>query len=372
MNKVLLISPLFYPEKGGSQQYMEEIYGAMIKRHPEISVDVLCYNTTNTKEFEVLRGLNIHRLPSWNILPGQFALSNPFSLLKFLYINRHGYDLIHCSTRFFDSSWWAPIYAKIIGKKIVLTDHCADFPVHSNKLTSWFAKAIDLTIDRIALNFFDKIFVTNKATQKFSEKTFNKSPEIIYGGVDYTIFKPQTEHINTRLKVLFVGRMIDSKGVKILFEIARNFPDVDFIFAGPGPLVEVLKSEVKELNIKNIEILGSMDKQDVARLMQESDILVHPSYHHEGFPNVLTEAGGSKIAVIATDIGGTGEIIINQKTGLLIEPKNSEQLKEALLRLITDKELREKLADGLYKHVRASFEWRKASEQLYLELKTLI
>ncbi len=369
--KILVITPLFYPEIGGSQKYMEEIYATMRDRHSDIEVDILCYNTQKFSEQQFYRGLNVYRVGGVSILPGQFALANPFELIKFLYQKRKDYDLIHCNTRFFDSSWWAPFLAKIIKRKIILTDHCAFHPVSGNPAVSLIARIIDLTIVKFCLNFFDQIFVTNKATQDFYKKVYQKTPKIIYGGTDLATFQKLPKK-SKRLQVIFVGRMIESKGVLQLFEIAKKLTNIDFIFVGPGLLVERLQLIVNREQLGHIKILGGQTKAQVARLMGESDILVNPSFHHEGFPNVLTEAGASKLAVLATDVGGTREIVIDQKTGLLIAKNDPLALQEALNMLIEDKVLRDKLAQQLYNHVVKNFNWEKVSEELYKQIKDLL
>lgn len=366
--KILVISPFFYPHIGGSQQYIEEIYAQMIKNHKDIQIYVLCYNTDKSKSYDKYRGLNIFRISYFNILPGQFALPNPISLFN-LFKTRQ-FDLIHCSTRFFDSSWWGPIYAKIIGKKIILTDHCATFPVHLNRIISLLSKVIDFATSSIFLNFYDQIYSTNQATKKFITNTFHKNSKVIYGGIDFNIFKPKFVKNNQKTTVLFVGRMIPSKGALLLFNLAKKYPNLDFIFAGPGPLIKNLEFEIKDLKLANIKILGPQTKLEVAKLMRKTDILIHPSFHHEGFPNVLTEAGASGLAVIATDVGGSKEIIINNKTGLLIKPNSPADLEDALIKLL-NKTLRDKLAKDLYSHVKKNFDWKKSSELLYREIKKL-
>lgn len=372
MKRILVITPFFYPHVGGSQNYMEELYVSLIQKYPEISVDVLCYNTDGVSKESLHRSLRIYRIPCWTILPDQFCLPKPIPLIRFLFQKRKSYDLIHCSTRFFDSSWWAPLYSKLIGKNIVLTDHCASHPVYKNPIVAIVAKIIDLSIARFCMQFYRRIFVTNKSSQQFIKKTFGFKSRVVYGGVDTSIFKPSKIDKKNRLRIVFVDRMIDSKGVVELFNIARKLSGADFIFAGPGPLAAVLKQQVDELNLKNIHILGSLTHRQVARLLSESDILVHPSYHHEGFPNILTEAGAAKLAVIATDVGGSREIIINNKTGILIPPQDQKALEEGIRTLIKNRDLKEKIRRSLYQHVIKHFSWDKASQQLYKEIKCLL
>lgn len=392
MKNILVITPFFYPHIGGSQQYMEDIYACLVKKYPQIKVNVLCYKTVKGSKGEYYRGMKIYRISCFNVLTGQFCLPNPSSLINFILKNWKAYDLIHCSTRFFDSSWWAPVLAKLTGKKIILTDHCAARPNHENPIINFVSKVLDQVVSGFFLRFYNQVFVTNKATQKFLKETFKIESKVIYGGVNTEIFKPilfrhsgksceagciqnlkrngswTSQDDNGRLQILYSARMIPSKGAMELFEAAKGIKNADFIFAGPGPLVDVLRKKIERDNLYHIKIMGGLEKRGVAKLLSKSDIFVHPSFHHEGFPNALIEAGASRIAVIATDVGGSGEIIINGKTGILVKPKDIFALRRAISKLIKNRALRLELSKNLYKHILSNFTWEKTSEELYAEI----
>lgn len=365
MKRILVITPFFYPHIGGSEKYMEELYAYIKKENAQISIDVLCYNTNHVNEKENYRGLNVFRIPCFVLLPDQFCLPKPMPLLKFLYRNKD-YDLIHCSTRFFDSSWWAPIFAKLTGKKIVLTDHCAYHPVHKNPILSWLAKLVDLSVSRFFLNFYDEVYTESKSTKKFLKQVFNIESKVAYPGLEGNKYSVKPK--KGRLKIVFIGRLIESKGVKNLFDIAIKSPKAKFIFAGPGPLFEELKNRIKKGKIKNISVLGQISYYRVRKLLESSDIFVYPSFHSEGLPLSLMEAGASGIAVLATDVGGIGEIIIHNKTGILVKPKDEEDFKDSLQRLIEDKSLRLKLGKNLQEFVYKNFSWQKAAALVIKEL----
>lgn len=367
--RILVITPFFYPQVGGSQQFMEDIYANLIKRHPAFRVDVLCYNTKNQASLTMHGRLSIYRIPCWDVLPGQFVLPKPLALIRFLFAKRHEYDTIHCSTRFFDSSWWAPLYAKLFKKKIILTDHCANHPIHNSKFVNAIAKIIDSTIVRWSLVLYDEIYVTNKAAKQFMRKFFGLNPKVMYGGVDTTIFKPlKNKKNNKRIKVIFAGRMIKSKGIVEIFSVAKILKDLDFILVGDGSMVDVINRKISSEKLENIRVLGNLNKRKLAKVLASSDIFIHPSYHHEGFPNALLEAGACKLSVIATNVGGTKEIITHQKTGILIKTKNTEQLKNYLKKLSSNSNLRKKLSCNLYKKIMENFTWNNLSKKLYYEL----
>lgn len=369
MKHILIVTPFFYPHVGGSQQYMEDMYATILASHKDIAADVLCYNTSGGAAKETYKGMSVYRVPCWNVLPGQFVLPHPVPLLRFLLEHRDDYDLVHASTRFFESSWWVPLYARCIGKKCILTDHCASHPVHEKLWVSVLVRIIDRYFVQFPILGYRRIYATNHAAQSYLWKTYKVFSQVIYGGVNTKIFKPAKQKNHKKLRVLFAGRMIPSKGATMLFSLTEQFPKVEFFFAGPGKLVETFQAELAGKKRKNVHILGSQSKQQIAKLLQSADIFVHPSFHHEGFPNALLEAGASRVAVIATDVGGSKEIIINGKTGLLIPFRDKKALSKALKTLLESKKKREMLAENLYKFVRKQFSLEKVSEQLYEEIK---
>jgi glycosyltransferase involved in cell wall biosynthesis len=367
MKKILAITPFFYPHIGGSEGYMEGLYAYLKQKQPQIQVDVLCYNTDKAKEKEVYRGLNIYRIPCWTILPGQFCLPKPVPLFKFLKSNK-SYDLIHCSTRFFDSSWWAPLYAKLTKTKIVLTDHCAYHPTSGKGFVRLAVRLVEATIVRFSLNFYDQIYVQNKKTGEFLKNTFGINSKLAYPGLDFRSGSFIVKN-NQKINVVYVGRMIPSKGVETLFQIAAKTPKANFFFAGEGELAESLKKRVKENKFGNISILGSLSKAEVLKLLKSADIFAYPSWHSEGLPMALLEAGAMGIAVLATDSGATSELIKDGQTGVLVQKNDSRAFRQALDGLLKDRNLREKLGRDLQKFTLENFSWENAASLVLQNLQ---
>ena len=365
MKKILVITPFFYPHIGGSERYMEELYIFLREKHPEIAVDVLCYNTNQVLIKENYQGITIYRIPCLNILKDQFSLPNPLALLQFLFKNKNQYDVIHVSTRFFDSSWWAPIYAKLTKTRVILTDHCAYYPTTENPFINLVVRLVENTIVRLSLHFYDAIFAETNTTKRFLKQTFGINSEVAYPGLSANLQHPRAEF--KKVTVVYVGRMIKSKGVEFLFDIARENPAVNFIFAGPGALVKSLKNQVRVENLRNITILGAISKTEVSKLLETVDIFVYPSWHSEGLPMALLEAGEMGVAVVATDTGAISELIDSER-GILVELKDNEAFKEGLRRLIEDKDLRLKLGKNLQEFTLQNFTWDKAASLVLEQL----
>lgn len=351
---------------------MEELYVHLMNIDPSIVVDVICYNTDGARVTERYRGLNIHRVSCIQLLPGQFAIPNYLSLiLTVLKLSlNHSYQIIHSNTRFFDHSWWVPLLAKVLKAKSVLTDHCASHPVHISKLITGVAKLIDKHLSPVIMRFYDVITVTNDTTGRFIKTLASVNPSLIYGGVDTNFFFPIKKvksriipKVNIKISdkevvITFLGRMIETKGVKVLLEVAkkltRKFPNTRFIFAGDG----VMYQKLRRLNYKKIYFTGALDRNNVAQLLVNSDIVVHPSIHHEGFPNVILEAGASGCAVIATNVGGTKELIEHNKTGIICKA-NAPDLESNLISLLRDKQKRIKFGIALREKIEDQYFWDK-------------
>lgn len=368
MKKILVLTPFFYPHVGGSEHYMEDLYVYIKEKNKDLAIDVLCYNTNNKKSEELYQGLNIFRIPCWTLLKDQFCFPKPLSLIKFLLDSRSEYDLIHCSTRFFDSSWWGIIFAKLTNKKIILTDHCASHPTSGSFFVRQIVKIVEFSVVYLTIQFFDKIFVENEKTKKFLKETFNVGSIVAYPGIRKVLINKNTRKVNQKIEVLYSGRIIKSKGINVLLEIARKNSDINFTFAGDGPMINDLKMDSADL--KNVKILGNVSREEIVKLLSGTDIFAYPSWHSEGLPLSLLEAGSAGVAVLATNTGAISELITDGKTGILVEPKNGQKFEEGFNLLVNDQELRNRQGDNLQKFVSRNFSWEKASEQILNELNS--
>lgn len=374
--RILLITPYFYPHQGGSQQYAEELYYHLMKADPTVKVDVLCYNTDKADEAEEYRGFTIYRVPCFEILKGQFTIPNYIALWAVLnkLFHKNHYTFINSHTRFFENSWWVPFAARYFHTKAVLTDHCAHHPIHPSKIVNSVAHLVDQYLVPFIANSYDLITATNQATQDFLHSLGVSDSQIVYGGVDTRVFTP-CKRVKKRelpgmkkplpqkaILVTFVGRMIPSKGPQLLLTIAKLLTKKNqhlyFAFAGTGTLYPELSKQAND----HILFLGAQNKQQVAKLMANSDVLVHPSLHHEGFPNVLLEAAASGCAIIATNRGGTCEIVKDHETGLLVNPTQTG-ITRALNQLIQDKKLRKILGKNARSSMVSSYDWRKIAKK---------
>lgn len=386
--RVLLVLPFFYPHRGGSQKYAEEIYASMLKKHPNVKVDVLCYNTDRVQKFEEYRGFSVYRIGCLNVIPARFALPYPWELVVALIkLSKNKYDFVNTHIRFFDPTWWLWIYGKLIGAKSIFTGHVAVHPVYQNKFVEVVAKTVDLTIARFSLKFYDYITFTNQAAQKFfaNKLGVHKTSHLIYGGVDTSFFRPTNSKINRVIPKLnmpvpegtvvitYVGRFIWTKGITYLYDAAQAIlrnpayrTKALFVFAGPGDLEEEIKQRIKNDGLeKSILLTGNLSYSEVRDLLAISNVFVNPSHHNEGFPNTVLEAGASECFVIATDNAGTAEVVQNYETGLLIPQRDTAAITKAITWTLENQDSAEKIAINFRKVLIEKFDWNVISEHLY-------
>jgi glycosyltransferase involved in cell wall biosynthesis len=163
-----------------------------------------------------------------------------------------------------------------------------------------------------------------------------------------------------------IGRLTTEKGHASLLEavckLAGRNGNIRLLIVGGGPLLIELEETVCKLGIeKHVIFLGV--REDVPELVAASDIIALSSFY-EGLGIVLLEAMAAKKPVVATRVGGVPEIVIDGKTGILVEPNNPEEMADKLGRLADDESLRRKLGETGFENVRENFNVPVVLEQL--------
>jgi glycosyltransferase involved in cell wall biosynthesis len=110
--------------------------------------------------------------------------------------------------------------------------------------------------------------------------------------------------------------------------------------------------------------VGSKNVDELLSYYAASDCFVFPSYR-EGFPNTVIEAGAMDLPSIVTDINGSREIIVNGENGMIVPPKNTDALFDAMLNMVRNKEGREKMASKARKMIAERFEQSFVRKCLY-------
>ena len=276
-------------------------------------------------------------------------------------------DIIHAQVIL--SGLVGAIIKKFIKKPLVLTVHGTDVnSIGNNILFNLLAKFVFNNCDRI-------IAISNdlKKTLINKFKIDKEKIAVIPYGIDANIFR-KTNKNNERKKLkldpdskilLFAGRINKEKGLDYLIRAVSKARNVEknilLAIIGEGPEKENLEKLTKRLNLeKHVDFAGAKKQDELPSWMNSADMLVLPSLS-EGLGMVLIEAMACGTAVIGTKVGGILDIIDDNINGMLVEPKNAEQLYKKIAYLLKDKEVRDKLALNGMKKAIEKFGWKKCA-----------
>lgn len=132
---------------------------------------------------------------------------------------------------------------------------------------------------------------------------------------------------------LYVGRLERLKGIHILLDAWKAFPEKKLVICGNGPEEEWARSYIHVNHLTGVELLGMRPHEEVLRLMSESRALILPTMWYEGQPMVILESYAAGTPVIASDIGNTGNMVEPGVTGLRFASGNVESLRQAVARM---------------------------------------
>ena len=183
--------------------------------------------------------------------------------------------------------------------------------------------------------------------------------------------------VNGKFKVLFVGRHIERKGIRYLIEAAKYLPQDKFEIRiiGEGDLTGQLKQQAAQY--PHVLFTGKLPAAELAREYREANVFVLPAIvdhkgDTEGLGVVLIEAMESGLPVIASNVGGIPDVVVDNVSGLLVPEKSPVALADAIKRLAEDPQLTVQLLEGARNRIAEHFTWDNITRrqiEIYENLK---
>jgi glycosyltransferase involved in cell wall biosynthesis len=337
----VLMPTIYYPHIGGITLHVENL----VKHLKDVEFHILTYDDYEENEY---KNVIIHNVPHLKKFRGISYLINAYKIGKDI-IKREGIDLIHSHYAFPQGCVGALLKNKLSIPHI-LTLHGSDALILKNSLKGrYFFKYATINSDRI-------ICVSRYIKNQLDENLKNRAV-VIYNGVNKKILYNEGDYNFG----LFVGAFVPQKGVDILIEAIKDI-DFNFKLIGDGKLYKKIEDFIVKNNLIHIELLGRKSFNETASFMRKCSFLVVPS-RSEGFGMVAVEGMACSKPVIATKVGGLEEIVIDGYNGLLVEKNNPNDLKEKILELINNEELRKTLGKN-GKEFSKKFSWKKCAESV--------
>ena len=329
-------------------------------------------------ELNALGAAHVKVFPSIFIPKIRYTLPFFFSQLRILrkVVVKEKIDLIYVYKYAYLTAWVPLLYAKICGMPVVLiTDSILGISwKYGSELVDFIAKIYAGSIGRLILKLCDKVVVLSPALLKpcLSMGVEERNLLAIPKGVDFDHFELNEQPTNVReslgisqdeMVILNVGRLVPVKGIDTLIKITEKLLDDGFkvrtVIVGDGPYRAEYEALANELGDR---VIFTGFRTDISELLSACDIFVLPSLS-EGVPSALLEAAICGKTMVASNVGGIPDIIIQEKTGFLAEPEDVDSFVYYIKLLLNDKELALKLGKNAHKHVRSNFDWGEIAER---------
>lgn len=278
------------------------------------------------------------------------------------FLKKHTFDIVHCHGIFPpELAYWAAIYATC---PTVVTFHTV-----TPHLPPFLCNLAAFSLKKLNAKLAAKIAVS-QAAKRWAEKFFPGEYHVIPNGVDLSNFSPNAPPALSPAhpRIIYVGRLEKRKGLKYLIlalpAVLKEFPKASLVVVGYGPLknyVMQLAHKIKVLD--SVQFVGPVSNSKLPGYYTSSTVYVAPTINPEAMGIVLIEAMACGIPVIASDISGYDEIITNGVNGILVPRRNIAKLAEAIITLISNSNLRNRISENALRYV-AQYDWKNIAAHI--------
>lgn len=359
---------------GGGERAFVQIINGLDKEKYEIYVACLPRSSGTASELFVEEIKDAAQIMPFD-LRNRFNLVNIYQLAKI--IKGKNIEIVHSQGGRAD--FFARTAARLVKVPAVIST--VAMPVEGFDI-GLLKKAIYIMLDRFSERFVDRFIVVSEALrERLIERHKIPSKKIvkIYNGVE---IEPDAgcRLPDTRKKIMqefmipedvmlvgTIGRLVWQKGLPYFIQAIKEIDarckmqDVRYLIVGEGELKESLKFKVKSLKLEERVIFTGF-RQDIKEILEALDVLVLSSIR-EGQPIILLEAMAMETPIVATDIEGVNETIVNGITGILVPPRDSRVLAEAIIHLLKDRKKAQEMGQAGRRVVEEKFNLKDKIEQ---------
>ncbi len=358
---ILILTPFFSPNIGGTERQLDDLTNALDDYGYKVYVQTYSPLTVTTKWKKTeKRGKNIFINRYFWYGHGLFNIVEKYPFICFIYLtpylfirtlfwlfkNHKKIKTIHAQG--LNASLVGVVLSKIFNKKLVTSIH-AVYELNP--------KSIVAKLNYQILKYSSKILATSdRSLDELQSFGISKDKlDVFIPWVDQKTFKPydqkksrQKLNIEDKFTVFFLSRLIEKKGARVLIEVAKLLPNINFIFAGIGPDAQYLTEQSKLF--PNIIFVGTLKRNDIPPYFSAADIYCFPTQYEEGFGLVLPEALSCGTPIITSNKGAIPKVV-NSTVAVLVDP-TVINLKKAILDLYNDPEKLKYLKSNTLKYAK--------------------
>lgn len=373
MKGVMMLVNYFPPlPTGGAERQAERLSAYLVSK--SVSTGVITRRVGSLARFEERDGFDIYRLMQFG--PGKVkTFTFTVAAILFLLRQRNSYDILHAHLAF------APAIAAVVAgkllRKVVIvkfgnSDRFGDIQISQK---TWRGQ-LRLAILRRWVDVC--IALDPEMENEIIAAGFSRDRIIrMDNGIDVAIFKPEKDKLSAKkalalglddkIFVLYIGRMVAQKALHLLLQAMQHAvvscKDLHLLMIGTGAEQQALIVLTGELGIRqSVTFIDQVG--DVKPYLHAGDIFVLPSLS-EGISNSLLEAMACGLACIATQVGGSTEVLGDGKYGLLIAPNRVDELTRALVRLGQSASERMRLGNLARQRVLEKYDFKVVGEKYF-------
>lgn len=373
--RILIANYEFPPVGGGASKVSYELAKKLVAKGHDVVV--LTSRFGNLPRLQERDGMVIHRVRSWRKgihdsgLRGAFTyLLTALPVLRRI-LKKERIDVVHY---FFGlPTGLLSLYSHgVAGKPYIVSLRGSDVPLYDrDSKTLMILHRVTRSISHQIWRGASSVFAVSHGLRKLAQESFpDVSVGVIHNGVDVidqATLGGRTQE-NSRLRLVCVSRLIPRKGIADLLQALALIKNVEceLTVVGEGPIVGELEKLAAELGIsERARFVGYKSAEEVRQYYIDTDAFILPT-RSDAFANVILEAMAAALPVIATNVGGVAEAVVDGETGIVVEPRQPDQLAAAIQVLADDRTLAERYGRSGRERVRRFFTWAINSDR-YVE-----
>ena len=358
---------------GGIASHVYDLSRAIVRKN--LDVHVVTCGFPDTLPYDEVEGVQVYRfdpyeIPTLDFLSWVLSMNTGMAQRAGEVIDtyRKRFDLIHAHD-------WLVAKAALelknqYGIPLVSTIHATEMGRRGGIQDNYHKLIHD--IEHQLVHQSDRIICCSQYMAKEVSQNLNISMEkidVIYNGVDTSKFDLREDLKSFRERyaspnekiILYVGRLVYEKGVHILIEampkILKAMSEARLIIVGEGRMKEFLENKAQQLHVADeVHFLGFVQDQTLRKLYHISDVAVFPSLY-EPFGIGTLEAMAAKVPVVVSGVGGLGELVEHDKTGVKVYPDNSDSLVWGIMRVLRTPKYANMLKGNAYKKLLHDYNW---------------
>ncbi len=353
------------PLAGGAEVHLHEIFQRIAARGH--SVTLFCSSFDGCAREEMLNGIRVIRRGNRNVFN---------ALVPFYYrsqFRKEGYDIV------VDDINKIPFYTPLFVREPLLgmVLHLFDVSIFREAILP--AALYVYGAERLALSVYRNTpmaVISESTRQELLRHGFSASRiSNVQIAVDHSVYRRVEVRKGSAPLVGYLGRIKKYKSVDHLLKafqiVAQELPEAKLVIIGDGDARPMLEKLAGSLGLADrVRFAGYLPAEETVRLINQLDVVVNTSAK-EGWGLTVTEANACGVPVIASDVPGLRDSVLDEKTGLLYEYGNIEQLAQKILLVLRDSNFRERLAGEALAYAK-TFSWDSCAERMMQAMETVV